>query len=59
MRALDIWRTPTVLVIDAAGVIRSRASGPTNRAHLLAAVADVVTPVTVRPATAPPEKVAA
>ena len=52
VRALDIWRTPTVLVIDAAGTIRSRASGPTHRAHLLAAVADVLQP-------APPEKVAA
>ena len=30
-----------VLVIDTAGEIRSRASGPTNRALLLAAVADV------------------
>jgi thiol-disulfide isomerase/thioredoxin len=54
VRALDIWRTPTVFVIDAAGVIRSRASGPTNRADLLAAVAAVVTP-----ATAQPEQVAA
>ncbi len=44
VRTLDIWRTPTVLVIDAAGVIRSRASGPTNRARLLAAVADVMNP---------------
>ena len=41
VRALDVWRTPTVLVIDTAGEIRSRASGPTNRAQLLAAVADV------------------
>ena len=47
VRALDIWRTPTVLVIDASGVVRSRASGPTNRAQLLAAVADVMNPTPV------------
>ncbi len=41
VRALDVWRTPTVFVIDTAGEIRSRASGPTNRAQLLAAVAEV------------------
>jgi hypothetical protein len=45
VRALDVWRTPTVLVIDADGVVRSRAAGPTNRARLLAAVADVLQPV--------------
>ena len=59
VRALDIWRTPTVLVIDARGEIRSRASGPTNRAHLLAAVADVVTPAAALPEKAAAEKVAA
>ena len=58
VRALDIWRTPTVLVIDAAGEIRSRASGPTNRARLLAAIADVLSPPTVQPQDAS-EKVAA
>ena len=42
VRALDIWRTPTVLVVDADGTVRSRASGATNRARLLAAVADVL-----------------
>jgi thiol-disulfide isomerase/thioredoxin len=42
VRALDVWRTPTVLVINAEGQIRNRASGATNRAQLLAAVADVV-----------------
>jgi hypothetical protein len=39
VRALDVWRTPTVLIVDAAGVVRSRASGPMNRAQILAAVA--------------------
>ena len=42
VRALDVWRTPTVLVIDHNGVVRSRAAGPTNRAQLLAAVAEVM-----------------
>ena len=45
VRALDVWRTPTVLVIDTDGVVRSRAVGATNRARLLAAVADVLEPV--------------
>jgi thiol-disulfide isomerase/thioredoxin len=45
VRALDVWRTPTVLVIDTDGVVRSRATGATNRARLLAAVADVLEPV--------------
>jgi hypothetical protein len=42
VRALEIWRTPTVLVVDARGTVRSRASGATNRARLLAAVAEVL-----------------
>jgi thiol-disulfide isomerase/thioredoxin len=45
VRALDVWRTPTVLVIDAQGTVRSRATGATNRAQLLAALADVMEPV--------------
>jgi thiol-disulfide isomerase/thioredoxin len=47
VRALEIWRTPTVLVIDAQATIRSRASGATNRARLLGAVADVLAPAPV------------
>jgi hypothetical protein len=39
VRALDIWRTPTVLIVDDAGRIRRRASGAPTRAQLLAAVA--------------------
>ena len=42
VRALDIWRTPTVLVIDANGTVRRRASGAPTRAQLLSAVAEVL-----------------
>ncbi len=38
VRALDVWKTPTVLFIDAAGRIRGRASGAPTRAQLQAAV---------------------
>ena len=39
VRTLDVWRTPTVLLIDAEGRVRTRASGAPSRARLLAAVA--------------------
>jgi len=39
VRALDIWRTPTVLVIDRAGTVVFRATGAPSRAQLLAVVA--------------------
>src|SRR5690606_27694301 len=42
VRALDIWRTPTVLLVDAGLEVRSRASGTPTRAQLLAAVAEVL-----------------
>lgn len=42
VRALNILRTPTVLLVDAAGRIRRRASGAPTRAQLLAAVAAVL-----------------
>lgn len=42
VRTLGILRTPTLLVVDAAGRIRRRATGAPTRAQLLAAVADVV-----------------
>ena len=42
VRALDIWRTPTVLMIDAQGKIRRRATGAPTRAQLLAAVGDLL-----------------
>jgi len=42
VRALEIWRTPTVLLVDAELRVRSRASGAPTRAQLLAAVAQVL-----------------
>jgi thiol-disulfide isomerase/thioredoxin len=39
VRALDIRRTPTVLVVDSAGRIVGRASGQPRRAEVVAAVA--------------------
>lgn len=44
VRALDIRRTPTVLVIDAAGRIVTRASGQPTKPHVVAAVAPLVGP---------------
>jgi thiol-disulfide isomerase/thioredoxin len=41
VRALDIMRTPTVLIIDAAGEVVRRASGLPTRAQLMAAVGAV------------------
>ncbi|GAA1763749.1 thioredoxin family protein [Luedemannella helvata] len=41
VRALDVRRTPTVLIIDDAGRIRRRASGAPTKAQLLAALAEV------------------
>jgi hypothetical protein len=43
-RRLHVLSTPTVLVLDAAGGIVSRASGPVRRADLLAAVGQVLRP---------------
>jgi thiol-disulfide isomerase/thioredoxin len=43
VRALEVRRTPTVLVVDARGTVRSRVDGVTNRAHLLTAVTEVLT----------------
>jgi thiol-disulfide isomerase/thioredoxin len=42
VRALDIWRTPTVLVIDRDGTVVSRASGAPSRAQLLGVVGAVL-----------------
>ncbi len=42
VRALDIWRTPTVLLVDSAGEIRRRASGLPTREQLRAAVAGII-----------------
>ncbi|WP_113699052.1 thioredoxin family protein [Nonomuraea lactucae] len=42
VRELDITRTPTVLVLDAAGTIVKRASGQPRKADVLAVLADAV-----------------
>jgi hypothetical protein len=42
VRALQVWRTPTVLLIDGEGRIRQRASGATSRAQLWAAAESVL-----------------
>ncbi|PSK99611.1 thiol-disulfide isomerase/thioredoxin [Murinocardiopsis flavida] len=42
VRALDIMRTPTVLVLDSAGRIRTRASGQPRRADVIAAIGAAV-----------------
>jgi len=42
VRALDIWRTPTVLLVDVEGTVRLRASGAPSRRQLLDAVATVL-----------------
>jgi len=42
VRALDIWRTPTVLLVDSDASVRLRASGAPTRAQLLVAVAEVL-----------------
>jgi thiol-disulfide isomerase/thioredoxin len=42
VRALQVWRTPTVLLIDGEGRIRQRASGATSRTQLWAAAESVL-----------------
>ncbi|MDT3399019.1 thioredoxin family protein [Streptomyces sp. B1866] len=42
VRALGIWRTPTVLVLDASGRIVRRASGQPRRADVIAALGEAV-----------------
>ena len=42
VRELDIWRTPTVLVVDAAGQIVHRASGTPSKAQVIAAIAPLL-----------------
>ncbi len=39
VRRLDIWRTPTVLIIDRAGAIVHRATGTPGKAQVIAAIA--------------------
>jgi len=42
VRRLDVTRTPTVLVLDGAGRIRTRATGAPRRADVIAALGEVV-----------------
>jgi thiol-disulfide isomerase/thioredoxin len=39
VRRLDIWRTPTVLVVDGSGQIVHRATGTPSKAQVIAAIA--------------------
>ncbi|MEV4628289.1 thioredoxin family protein [Micromonospora sp. NPDC049523] len=43
VRALNVWRTPTVLVIDAAGRIVQRATGVPGKAQVVAVLAPLLT----------------
>jgi thiol-disulfide isomerase/thioredoxin len=38
VRRLDIWRTPTVLVVDGTGAVVYRAAGTPSRAQVIAAI---------------------
>jgi thiol-disulfide isomerase/thioredoxin len=42
VRRLDIWRTPTVLVVDGTGAIAYRAAGTPTRAQVIAAIAPLL-----------------
>lgn len=42
VRALDVYRTPTVLLVDAHGTLRSRTSGAVTPAQARSALADLV-----------------
>jgi thiol-disulfide isomerase/thioredoxin len=42
VRALDIRRTPTVLFLDSAGVVRKQASGLPRKADVIAAIGELV-----------------
>ncbi|WP_230859173.1 TlpA family protein disulfide reductase [Actinoplanes aureus] len=44
VRALNIWRTPTLLVLDAEGRVVRRATGVPTKPHLIAALAEVLPP---------------
>lgn len=45
VRDLNVSRTPTVLILDASGVVTTRASGLPRREQLLAALDRAVTPL--------------
>jgi len=42
VRALKVWKTPTVLIVDGEGQIRRRATGAPTRSQLAAAIAEVL-----------------
>lgn len=42
VRALDIRRTPTVLFLDASGVVRKQASGQPRKADVIAAIGELI-----------------
>ena len=42
VRALGIWRTPTLLVLDADGRVAKRATGVPGKAQLIAALGDLL-----------------
>jgi thiol-disulfide isomerase/thioredoxin len=42
VRALDIRRTPTVLFLDATGVVRKHASGQPRKADVIAALGEII-----------------
>jgi len=43
VRALNIWRTPTLLVLDARGRVTKRSTGVPTKPQLIAALGDVLT----------------
>ncbi|MGW0807620.1 thioredoxin family protein [Nonomuraea sp. NPDC002799] len=56
VRRLDVMRTPTVLVLDAAGGIVKRASGQPRKADVLAALATFVTADPSHESSQPPDE---
>jgi len=44
VRALGIWRTPTLLVLDADGRVAKRATGVPGKAQLIAVLGELLTP---------------
>lgn len=46
VRALDVWRTPTLLVLDADGRVVKRATGVPSKAQLIAVLGEILPPST-------------
>ena len=44
VRALGIWKTPTLLVVAADGRVAKRATGVPGKPHLIAALGEVLEP---------------